>query len=77
MIYVDHAATTRLSDRAFEAMLHWLKEEYGKPSQPYYFSRKQRKAIAEARESIAACIGAQPEEIFFTSGGTESDNWAI
>ena len=77
MIYVDHAATTRLSDRAFEAMLPWLKEEYGNPSQPYSFSRKPRKAIAEARESIAACIGAQPEEIFFTSGGTESDNWAI
>lgn len=50
---------------------------YGNPSQPYSFSRKPRKAIAEARESIAACIGAQPEEIFFTSGGTESDNWAI
>lgn len=63
MIYVDHAATTRLSDRAFEAMLPWLKEEYGNPSQPYSFSRKPRKAIAEARESIAACIGAQPEEI--------------
>ena len=77
MIYVDHAATTRLSDRAFEAMLPWLKEEYGNPSQPYSFSRKPRKAIAEARESLAACNGAQPEENFFTSGGTESDNWAI
>lgn len=77
IIYADHAATTRLSDNAFEAMLPWLKEEYGNPSQPYSFSRKPKKAIAEARESIAACIGAKPEEIFFTSGGTESDNWAI
>lgn len=77
IIYADHAATTRLSDKAFEAMLPWLKEEYGNPSQLYSFSRKPKKAIAEARESIAACIGAQPEEIFFTSGGTESDNWAI
>ena len=77
MIYADHAATTRLSDKAFEAMLPWLKEEYGNPSQPYSFSRKPRKAIAEARAVIADCIGAHPEEIFFTSGGTESDNWAI
>jgi len=52
MIYVDHAATTRLSDRAFEAMLPWLKEEYGNPSQPYSFSRKPRKAIAEARDPL-------------------------
>lgn len=77
MIYTDHAATTRLSGKAFEAMLPWLKEEYGNPSQPYSFSRGPRKAIAEARETIATCIGAQPDEIFFTSGGTESDNWAI
>ena len=77
VIYADHAATTRLSDKALQAMLPWLQEEYGNPSQPYSFSRKPKKAIAEARETIASCIGAQPDEIFFTSGGTESDNWAI
>lgn len=76
-IYADNAATTRLDDFAFEAMLPWLKEEYGNPSQPYTFSRKAKQAIGEARGIIAACINAEPEEIFFTSGGTESDNWAI
>ena len=55
----------------------WLQEEYGNASQPYSFARKPHKALAEARETIASCIGAEPEEIFFTSGGTESDNWAI
>lgn len=77
VIYADHAATTKLSDAAFEAMLPWLREEYGNPSQPYSFSRKPRKALTDARTIIASCIGAEPEEVFFTSGGTESDNWAI
>lgn len=76
-IYADNAATTKLDDAAFEAMLPWLKEEYGNPSQPYSFSQKAKQAIRESRESIAACINAEPEEILFTSGGTESDNWAI
>ena len=62
---------------ALEAMIPWLQDEYGNASQPYSFSRKPKKALAEARALIASCIGAQPEEIFFTSGGTESDNWAI
>jgi len=77
MIYADHAATTRLSECAYEAMIPWIREEYGNPSQPYSFSRAPHRAIAEARETIAACIGALPDEIFFTAGGTESDNWAI
>ena len=76
-IYADNAATTKLDIEALEAMLPWLNEEYGNASQPYAFSRKPKKAIAEAREIIASCINARPEEIFFTSGGTESDNWAI
>ena len=76
-IYADNAATTKLEPQALEAMLPWLTEAYGNPSQPYSFSRAPKKAIAEARETIAACIGADPEEIYFTSGGTESDNWAI
>ena len=77
LIYADNAATTKLDDEAFEAMLPWLRENYGNASQPYSFSREPKKALAEARASIAACINADPEEIFFTSGGTESDNWAI
>lgn len=76
-IYADNAATTKLDKDALEAMLPFLTEEYGNPSQPYAFSRKPKKAIAEARAIIAQCINAEPEEIFFTSGGTESDNWAI
>ena len=76
-IYADNAATTKLDPEAFEAMKPWLLEEYGNASQPYSFARNPKKALAEARVTIAACINAQPEEIFFTSGGTESDNWAI
>lgn len=77
MIYADNAATTQLDPEAFEAMIPWLRDEYGNASQPYSFSRKPKKAIAEARAVIAECINANPEEIYFTSGGTESDNWAI
>lgn len=77
LIYADNAATTRLNMEAFKAMTPWLTEEYGNASQPYSFSRKPKRAIAEARQIIAACINALPEEIYFTSGGTESDNWAI
>jgi cysteine desulfurase len=76
-IYADNAATTKLDKAAFEAMTPWLLEEYGNASQPYAFARKPKKALAEARAIIATCINAHPEEIFFTSGGTESDNWAI
>ena len=76
-IYADNAATTKLDNEAFEAMIPWLTEEYGNDSQPYAFARKPRKALLEARATIAKCINALPEEIFFTSGGTESDNWAI
>ena len=77
IIYADNAATTHLDPDALEKMLQWMREEYGNPSQPYSFSRNPKRAIAEAREDIATCIGAKPEEIFFTSGGTESNNWAI
>lgn len=77
MIYADNAATTKLDIEAFEAMKPYLLEEYGNASQPYAFSRITKKALADARTTIAGCIGALPEEIYFTSGGTESDNWAI
>ena len=76
-IYADNAATTKLDNDALNEMLPWLQDEYGNASQPYAFARKPKKALSEARATIASCIGAQPEEIYFTSGGTESDNWAI
>lgn len=77
MVYADNAATTKLDKDALEAMLPWLQEEYGNASQPYSFARKPKKALREARATIAECIGAKPEEIYFTSGGSESDNWVI
>lgn len=77
LIYADNAATTKLDISAFEAMKPFLIDEYGNTSQSYAFARKPKKALQDARETIASCIGAAPEEIFFTSGGTESDNWAI
>lgn len=76
-IYADNAATTALDKAALDAMLPWLTDEYGNASQLYSFARKPRKAIAQARAVIAECINASPEEIYFTSCGTESDNWAI
>ena len=77
MIYADNAATTALDTDAFEAMKPYLLQEYGNASQPYSFARPAKIALASARQTIADCIGAHPEEIFFTSGGTESNNWAI
>ena len=73
MIYADNAATTKLDIEAFEAMKPWLLDEYGNASQPYSFARNPKKVLAESREIIATCIGAKPEEIFFTAGGTERD----
>ena len=77
MIYADNAATTPLDRDAFEAMCPFLLEYYGNASQPYSFSVAGKKALKQARKTIAHRIGALPEEIYFTSGGTESDNWAI
>lgn len=77
MIYADNAATTKLCSEAYEVMRSYLLEEYGNASQPYFFSKAAKAALKNAREIIATCIGASPEEIYFTSGGTESDNWVI
>lgn len=77
LVYADNAATTKLDMDAFEAMKPFMLEEYGNASQPYSFSRSSRNALKKARNSIAECIGADSDEIYFTSGGTESDNWAI
>lgn len=77
MIYADNAATTRLSDAALEAMLPYLREEYGNASTLYKLGRSAHKAIEDARGVFARGINAMPAEIYFTSGGSESDNWAI
>ena len=76
-IYADNAATTKLDADAFEAMKIWLREEFANVSQAYSFARKPKAILQNARAVIAECINAEPQEIFFTSGGTESDNWAI
>lgn len=76
-VYADNAATTFMSDTAIEAMLPFFKEKFGNPSTLYRIGREAKKTMELAREKIAELIGAKPEEIFFTSGGSESDNWAI
>ena len=76
-IYADNAATTQMSQAAIDTMVRYLATDYGNASQPYSFSRSAKVAIKQARIIIADCIGAKPEEIYFTSGGSESDNWAI
>lgn len=76
-VYADNAATTKVDKIAYDAMIPYLLEKFGNASAPYAFAREPKKALTEAREIIASCIGASPNEIFFTSGGTESDNWAI
>jgi cysteine desulfurase len=76
-IYLDHAATTPTHPDVVEAMLPYLKEDFGNPSSIHQFGRKSRGALDQARRVIAESIGAAPNEIVFTSGGTESDNMAI
>ena len=76
-IYADNAATTRLDPAALDAMLPFLRDSYANPSSLYSFSRSARRALHESREIVAECIGAKSEEIIFTSGGSESNNWAI
>ena len=77
MIYFDNAATTKLNPEVLDAMLPYLREEYGNPSAIYSLGSHAKRALANGRRQVAKLIGAQPEEIFFTSGGSESDNWAI
>ena len=77
MIYADNAATTPLDVEAFDSMKQFLMNEYANASQPYFFAKKAKQALRQSRETIANCINADPEEIYFTSGGSESDNWAI
>lgn len=77
MIYMDHAATTPLDERVFDAMRPFFLESYGNPSSIYTFARVPKTAIKKAREKVASVLGCRSHEVYFTSGGTESDNWAI
>lgn len=77
MIYLDNAATTALSESARNAMEPYFSTHYGNPSSIYRFGQEARKAVEESRQSIAALLRVSPREIYFTGGGTESDNWAI
>ena len=77
LIYLDNAATTKTRPEVVEAMLPYFTEYYGNPSSVYEFSAEPKRAIAQARETIAKALGAKSNEIYFTYGGTESDNWAL
>ncbi|WP_283682998.1 cysteine desulfurase NifS [Parablautia sp. Marseille-Q6255] len=77
IIYLDNAATTRTSPAVVEAMLPYFSENYGNASSIYSIGAKSKEAITESRETIASVLGARPEEIYFTAGGTEADNWAL
>ncbi len=77
LVYLDHAATTPIDEQVLDAMLPFLKDKFGSASTLYSIGREAREAVEEAREKVAVLIGATPEEVFFTSGGTECDNWAI
>ncbi len=77
MIYADNAATTGMSRTAVEAMLPYMSERYGNPSSLYSFGQQAKEALEDARARIAACLGCDPREITFTSGGSEADNQAI
>ena len=76
-IYFDHAATTPVDARVQQKMLPYFSENFGNPNSQHWFGRRSVTAVDEARDLIASLIGAKPGEIYFTSGGTESDNWAI
>lgn len=76
-VYADNAATTKISDEVFDAMLPYLKEHYGNPSSIYSIGREAKRAIEIARKQVAEAINASPTEIYFTGSGSEADNWAL
>ena len=76
-IYLDHAATTPMSAEVFEKMKPFFSDTFGNPSAVYTEGRMAKAAVETAREQAARSLNAKPEEIYFTSGGSESDNWAI
>ena len=77
MIYLDNSATTKPCKEAVEAMTKALTENWGKPSALYNFGLEAAQLLRSARHQVAAAMGAEPDRVFFTSGGTEADNWAV
>ena len=77
MFYFDHAATTPVDSRVLQKMLPYFTENFGNPNSQHAYGRRTAAAVDEARDTVASIIGAKPSEIYFTSGGTESDNWAL
>ncbi|MBO4510875.1 MAG: aminotransferase class V-fold PLP-dependent enzyme, partial [Lachnospiraceae bacterium] len=77
MIYFDNAASTRMDDRVLEATLPYLKESFGNANGKYSLGYEARKAVNEARKTVASAVSAEPDEIYFTSGGTEGNNTAL
>lgn len=77
MIYLDNAGTTKMTQNVISAMLPMFDTNYGNASSLYYFGQKSKEILEEAREQVAKCLNAESNEIYFTSGGSESDNWAI
>ncbi len=77
LIYLDNAATTKTAPEVVEAMLPYFTEHFGNPSSVYGLAAESKKAVTEARETIAEALGAKAEEIYFTAGGSEADNWAL
>ena len=77
LIYLDNAATTQVKEEVLQEMLPYFREVYSNPSAIYTFAQKGKEAVEKARKQAADLIGARPEEIYFTAGGSESDNWAL
>ena len=77
LIYLDNAATTKTAPKVVEAMLPYFSDHFGNPSSVYSLAAESKKAVTEAREIIARALGAEAEEIYFTAGGSEADNWAL
>ena len=76
-VYLDNASTTPVRPEVLKAMLPYFSEQFGNPSSIYPLGQRASDAVAEARAALADILGAKPREVFFTSGGSEADNWAI
>src|SRR5215210_2712182 len=76
-VYLDHSATTPVDPRVVEAMLPYLSEKFGNPSSVHFYGQEARAAVDRARREVASLVGARPNEVVFTSGGTEANNLAV
>ena len=77
LIYLDNAATTKTAPEVFDAMLPYFSEYYGNPSSIYDFAQKSKEAVTKGRQQIADALNTRKEDIYFTAGGSEADNWAL